>query len=568
MKRVVSIIMLFLNFFITQAMGAEWQTLSEGGMQVHLYVPTTSPKLAGQRALMISLHGCAQDNEAIRDLGNWKSTADEYGMVVALPDVPQGESRFPGCWDYYDTDHLRTNRNNNNLINLVRDLIADGSFNIDENQVYISGLSSGGGQTGVMGCLAPDIFAGIGINAGPTIGTGPFEIGSVATTRSEAVSLCKSFAVGNQPFFETQLTSVIHGDNDFVVAQGYGSLNAQVMAAIYGASTESSFNVSELDGHNPAGTGTLWSDDKGPRVSLIIASGLDHAWPAGSGEGGTQSFVRASGVNYPAYLAEFFFANNRRVNRNHPPVVTITNCQESGTDILCMGTVTDEDAQDSIASLRIKFADNCGDDILIAETDVGSLEGDGSFSHSAGWPQNDAFYTPVIVATDSEGASTTLAGSPTKVGSPPIIDATVTMNEQCINVSGTTQQGYLDLAEVQVKVDSEDFEGANGTLDWAYEKCGLSSGKHDVIAKVSDVEGNSHCTTVEVDIPSSLPDCEAFTSSISTHVSNGRAYSKGWWFRSYYATGTDAQLSGFFWSIVILHENTDEAGKFYIGACD
>ncbi len=568
MSRLISITILFLCFFTTQVIGAEWQTVSEGGMQVHLYVPNTPPKLEGERALMISLHGCAQNNEDMRDLGNWKSTADEYGMVVALPDVPPGESGFPGCWDYYDTDHSRTNRNNNNLINLARDLLADGSFNIDENQIYISGLSSGGGQTGVMGCLAPDIFAGIGINAGPTIGTGRFEIGSVATTIPEAVSLCKSFAGNNQSFLETQLTSVIHGNNDFVVAQGYGTLNAQVMATIYGASTESSFNVSELDGHNPAGTGTLWSDDKGPRVSLIIASGLDHAWPAGSGDGGTESFVRASGVNYPAYLAEFFFTNNRRVSRNHPPVISISSCQQSVADVSCIGTVTDEDAQDSIASLRIKLVDNCSEDILIAETDVGSLEGDGSFSHNAGWPKNDIFYTPVIVATDSKGASTTLKGPPIKVGSPPIINATVTVNEQCINVSGTTQRGSLGLTDVQVKVDSGGFESANGTLNWTYEKCGLSSGKHTVIAKVSDVEGSSNCKTVEADI-SSTQDCEEFTSTIGTHISNGRAYSRGWfWFRTYFATGTDIQLSGFFWSAVTLHENTDEVGKFYTDGCN
>jgi hypothetical protein len=197
------------------------------------------------------------------------------------------------------------------------------------------------------------------------------------------------------------------------------------------------------------------------------------------------------------------------------------------------------------------------------------LEENGSFSHNAGWPNNDAFYIPVIVATDSKGASTTLQGSAIRVGNPPVINASATVNEQCINVSGTAQQGSLDLADVRVKIDSEDFESANGTLNWTYEQCGLPSGKHTVIARVSDVEGNSDCKALEVDIPSSLPDCEEFTSTISTHISKGRAYSKGWWwFRTYHATGTDAQLSGFFWSTVTLHENADEPGRFYVGGCN
>jgi hypothetical protein len=249
--------------------------------------------------------------------------------------------------------------------------------------------------------------------------------------------------------------------------------------------------------------------------------------------------------------------------------VTIANCQQNGADISCTGTVTDEDAQDSIESLRIKFVDNCSEDILIAETDVDSLEENGFFSHNAGWPNNDTFYTPVIAATDSKGASTTLQGSPIRVGNPPVINASATVNEQCINVSGTAQRGSLDLADVRVKIDSGDFESANGTLNWTYQRCGLSSGRHTVIARVSDVEGNSDCKSLEVDIPSPLPDCEEFTSTISTHISNGRVYAKGWWwFRTYHATGTDAQLSGFFWSTVTLHENADEPGRFYAGGCE
>jgi poly(3-hydroxybutyrate) depolymerase len=49
-------------------------------------------------------------------------------------------------------------------------------LNIDPSQTYNTGLSSGGGQAMVMGCLAPEIFAGMGINAAPTIGTGSHKI--------------------------------------------------------------------------------------------------------------------------------------------------------------------------------------------------------------------------------------------------------------------------------------------------------------------------------------------------------------------------------------------------------
>ncbi len=520
MKRVTAIISLFFCIFTTQIMAAQWKTEEivgpdERKMEVHLYVPDTPPKLAGKRALMINLHGCAQTNENLRDLGNWESTADEYGMVIAIPDVTPGESYdhfdYLKCWYYYDTDHSRAYKSNDNLIDLAKKLIADESYNIDENQVYISGLSSGGGQTGVMGCLAPDIFAGIGINAGPTIGTGPNEIGHVATTKPEVVRLCKRFAGTYESYFETQLTSVIYGKKDLFVAKGYGDLNAEVMASIYGASKKSDFDVSKLDGYEPAGEGTIWSDVKGPRVSLIKASELDHAWPAGSGPGGTRNYVRASGVNYPAYLAKFFFENNRRVKKNHPPDVKITIGQQEGPNILVKGEITDPDPGDSIASSKIKFLDNCDkDNVLITEKEI-VLKEDGSFSHNTSWPTDDTSYIPVIVAIDSQSppASTTLEGDPIKVGVPPVPPSiTISKKEgiaekECIgiSVSGGAKKGSRQLDSVQVQVDSGDYENADGTINWSYKKCDLDYGKHTVVAKISDVEGCfSYSESVDITI--------------------------------------------------------------------
>lgn len=295
-----------------------WSSRTAGGMATQLYVPTSDPALAAGRALMINLHGCVQSSTDLRNGGNWATTADEHGMVVAVPAAPNGGVLL-GCWDYYDTSHSRSNpaRHDDNLLQLVDDLLGDTSLGIDPDQVYISGLSSGGGETMVMGCLAPDVFAGIGINAGPTVGTTSGQIGYVATTRAQATSVCRNFASTGAPGFDTQVTSVVYGSSDTTVATGYNTLNAQVMASIYGASSQSSFSLADLPGNNTAGSGTRWSDSDGPRVSLIANSNVGHAWPAGGGAGGT--YISTSSVNYPAYVTDFFFDNNRRVDRSGEP---------------------------------------------------------------------------------------------------------------------------------------------------------------------------------------------------------------------------------------------------------
>ncbi|MDR7310191.1 poly(3-hydroxybutyrate) depolymerase [Nocardioides luteus] len=313
------------------AASGSWSARTAGGMTTQLYVPSTAPTLGAGRALMVSLHGCVQTSANLRDGGNWAATAEARGMVVAVPAAPNGGVLL-GCWDYYDSNHSRTSpgRHDDNLLQLVDDLLADPALDIDPDQVYLSGLSSGGGETMVMGCLAPDVFAGIGINAGPTVGTTAAQIGSVAVTQSQATSTCRTFAGSASAGFDSQLTSVIYGSNDTTVAPGYNTLNAQVMAGIYGAGSQSDFSLSGLAGNNTAGSGTLWSDGSGPRVSLIQNTGMGHNWPAGGGPGA--AYVTTNSIDYPAYVTDFFFDNNRRVDRSTDPTDPTDPPTEEPTD--------------------------------------------------------------------------------------------------------------------------------------------------------------------------------------------------------------------------------------------
>jgi poly(3-hydroxybutyrate) depolymerase len=284
----------------------EWRSEMLAGMSVRLYLPS-SPE-----ALLIALHGCTQSPDALRDRGNFEAAAEAHGAVIALPAVPNG-GVVAGCWDYYGSDHTLDNKHNGPLIDLVDELLD--AHPIDPNRVYLIGLSSGGGETFVMGCLAPDRFAGIGINAGPAVGTEISEFSTVATDRDSAAAVCRMLAGGREPSFATQLTSVIQGDGDFVVARGYNRLNAEIMATIYGAGSESSFDVGSLPGMMPQGEGALWSDASGPRVSMILVSGMGHAFPAGEGDGLETNFVAQRGVAWPSYVLSFFEENNRRLDR-------------------------------------------------------------------------------------------------------------------------------------------------------------------------------------------------------------------------------------------------------------
>lgn len=293
--------------FSAAAYGGTWTTEFLGGMNVQVYTPTTVPQLAERRALMVSLHGCAQTAGDMRAGNDWEAVADLYGMVVALPDAPSG-GVLAGCWDYYGSNHTRSNRHNDNLLSLVSTLAARATLNIDPRQIYISGLSSGASQSMVMACLAPEVFAGVGAVAGPTIGTTSAQIGYVATTQSNAVALCRQLAGTQAGQFSTQVASLVFGTSDFVVSQDYSRLNARVFAELYGA-TAVSGSLSIPTG----GTETRWQRNGVKAVQLISVAGMAHAWPAGPGTSGGGSYIDHATINYPAVLTQYLFCANARV---------------------------------------------------------------------------------------------------------------------------------------------------------------------------------------------------------------------------------------------------------------
>lgn len=302
-----------------------WSTdPSLAGMNVHTYVPN-STTANGKRALMITLHGCDNSPNAHNIAKNhwgWADESDEYGMVIAAPYVPNGGVKNLHCWDYYGSNHgaSQLSGHDDSLADLANKMMANTSLNIDPAQVYISGLSSGGGETFVMGCLRPDIFAGIGINAGPALGTSDRQIGAVpfGTTPGSVANLCTKFS-DTDSYFETQLTSVVHGKSDYTVAQDYAAVDAGAMAIVYGASKDG--GTSSIAG---GGTEETWSDGRGARVSKIMVNGLGHAWPAGDDERGG-GFTDHNTIDYPAFLSKFLFENNRRVvNATPTPTPTPT----------------------------------------------------------------------------------------------------------------------------------------------------------------------------------------------------------------------------------------------------
>ena len=302
---------LFLNLAIFLAFdsrvlanleSSQWSQVQAEGIQYWKYEPAVHSSRTG---LMLNLHGCTQHASDLKNLGNWEETAEAADLVVIIPDVPNG-GVVAGCWDYYGTDQTPTNKNNGILIKLIEDFLLKNT-EIDRRRVYVSGISSGASEAMLLGCLRPDLFKGVGLNSGAAIGTDKTEVYQPKTTAHQVAELCLKLAGDKASFFRSQMTSVIHGDRDFIVNVKHSELIVSAFKEIYQTRSQTEFDLSHLKGTFLEGQGILYSDaNQRPRLSEITNNGLGHAWASGKGSGSTVTYINPHSVNYPAYLNDFF----------------------------------------------------------------------------------------------------------------------------------------------------------------------------------------------------------------------------------------------------------------------
>ncbi|THC43606.1 PHB depolymerase family esterase [Massilia sp. Mn16-1_5] len=497
-------------------------TVNGGALTGYYYWPSTAPALAGKRALVLVLHGCSQTAagdviDSTSDKGyNWKGVADQYGAVILAPNAT-GNLYGSHCWDWAKSTHSRTTGHSGILLDLINRFVSNPQYAIDPKQVYVAGLSSGGAQTMVMGCLAPDIFAGVGINAGPPPGVSTLQIGAVPSgySASTAANNCKNLAGTSVSEFATQVAGVIWATSDYTVAQAYGPLDAAAMRIVYGGSYTKGAAVSVPTG----GSNIPYTDANGKvRTSEITVTGMGHAWPAGTG-GQNSNFVDASKVNYPAFVMDFWFKNNLRVARAAPPSMTSCSASVSGSTITVNGA-----ASGSIGSYKV---------VLNGPTPVNdAAAGSGASFTKAYTGRADGYYSGSVTATDSGTGLTSnactigqfLVGSAPALQPPAGLAAgtrtansialswnaasgatgyNVYRNGNKVNATAITSTGYTD-------------SGLAAATSYSYQVSALGNGGVE-----SARSGSITASTTDGFV------CTTTTSSNYAHVTAGRAHNSG-----------------------------------------
>jgi len=478
------------------------------------------PKTQSQmNSLMINLHGCSQKPEDLKKDGNWENAATDFSMIVVLPLVPNG-GKIMGCWDYYGENHTRSNRDNQKIIQLVEELIKDKNNNIDPNQVYISGLSSGGGESLVMACLAPDLFSGIGINAGPIIGTNSNEIGAAPKNFDAYLKACKKLLAlnGLESKMKTQVASFIYGQNDFIVNPKHNTLGADLLSEIYDAKLKENFDTKKLEGVQNDGAGVLFKDQVGPRISLIQNTNLGHNWPAGQGGNGG-NFINKKSINYPIYLARFFSENNRRVSSPNIPKIFLNPIINLSQRIYVKGQLSGQVQQIKNVELIIKEKTQ----LKVLEIIKGKIRnGEVEFLSNK---LLDGEYDLEIKLEDSNGAfilsRNAWVGTIPDAMKPQLFNVEVQTQKNCTEIKGQAiSNGKEKIVSLDVFVDGQYFQSieVEPSTFFHFNDCSLSYGEHQVVVSAIN-EAGLRSNDVVLDI---FLDEYAVTSTLLEHCKNNR----------------------------------------------
>lgn len=295
-------------------------------LRTHVYVPDTLPFKTSGRALMVSLHSCFQTNDELKHGGNWEASADTYGAIIALPTASQSISIGNiSCWDSNTgMNASRTVSDPRYLISLVDALLADASLNIDASQVFITGFSSGASMANLMACLAPDKFAGVGVNAGLPPGVNGINNDSPVIPVSVGKENCETLAGSFKPYLASLKYNNVHGSEDTAISPEYAEINTQIFRAILEDDQGNLPEVCSSGSLTGGGEITTYCDQYAPRISKIIVNGMGHAWPAGKGNNVIRTGIDHDHINYPSYIADFFFGSGSTPRFTPTPTATPT----------------------------------------------------------------------------------------------------------------------------------------------------------------------------------------------------------------------------------------------------
>ncbi|MCU1603352.1 MAG: hypothetical protein JWO22_4061 [Frankiales bacterium] len=157
-------------------------TNAKGTLSYTLYVPPTGA--TRPRNLVVVLPGAGETSDGAMMRSNFNKVAEKLRFVVAYPEQSVAYSSGQE-WDWAAASKEgRTNREASIIAGLTRYVTS--TVRLDPKHVYVMGISAGAGMASAMAVAFPDVYSGLGIEAGCPFDNAGCAGGSVTADQSAA----------------------------------------------------------------------------------------------------------------------------------------------------------------------------------------------------------------------------------------------------------------------------------------------------------------------------------------------------------------------------------------------
>lgn len=117
-----------------------------------------------KKPLVIVLHGCSQNADDIAQLTGWNKIAQQHNFTVLYPQQKFGNN-VSLCFNWFLNNDIEKDKGESGSIAQMI-AFAIKNYNIDSNQIYITGVSAGGAMSIVLLATHPELFQSGAIMAG------------------------------------------------------------------------------------------------------------------------------------------------------------------------------------------------------------------------------------------------------------------------------------------------------------------------------------------------------------------------------------------------------------------
>lgn len=285
---------LCLSLLLWAPAQAEVRTGEVSGYRYRLFVPESDAS-DSEKPLLVVLHGCKQSAEDMAGVSRFDSLAAAEGFVVLYPETrPSNRNPF-GCWRWWAPENqIRKGGEPEVIVNMVTE--AGSTTGVDRERIYVTGLSSGGAMSAILGALYPQTFAAVGVHSGMAYAAAGNETCALHTMsngaeRPESRAAVAYHAQGRQ--HRPMPLIVIHGSEDSVVAPKNAGLLIQQFAQLNDLSDDGDGANQSIDAvADTARSDKLadgrpfqtrsYIDARGEVIMReIMIDGLGHAWSGG-----------------------------------------------------------------------------------------------------------------------------------------------------------------------------------------------------------------------------------------------------------------------------------------------